>query len=131
MMNGSNALLDIQMGSDGAMYIMNYSGYRTYDTKSGLIRITYNGTCQPAVVPLLNARIRDARTLMDVHGLNVNVLATGIHSLEVRNLLGKVMASRNGTGLAHYTFTELKSPGIYLVYLNSTEGRRVQKIIRQ
>ena len=131
LMNTSNSITDLQMGSDGAMYVMNYSGYRTYDAKAGLLRITYNGTCQPAVVPLLNAHIRDARTLMEVRGLNVSILATGIHSVEVRSLSGKLMASRKGSGLARYTFDELKNPGIYLVYLNSDEGRRVQKIIRQ
>ena len=79
----------------------------------------------------LEQAIRDARKLLEVKGLDVSILTSGNHTLEVRDITGKQLASRKGQGFTHYTFNELRNPGVYLLYFSSPEGRRVQKIMRQ
>ena len=60
----------------------------------------------------LEQAIRDARKLLEVKGLDVSILTSGNHTLEVRDITGKQLASRKGQGFTHYTFNELRNPGL-------------------
>lgn len=48
--------LELQVGPDGILYAINYSGFRTWGPKTGLLRIEYRGNCHPVpTAPLARA----------------------------------------------------------------------------
>ncbi len=124
-----NALTDLNMGTDGALYVINYAGYRTTSAATGLYRVEYRGTCRPST-PILPDLRAGARNLLELRGLEVSVLTSGNHSLEVRDLQGKTVAFRQGKGQARYSFSDLKTPGVYLLNFSSAEGKAARKLVK-
>lgn len=95
-----NAPLDFQAGPDGALYIINYAGYRTVTAGTGIIRIEYTGTCRPSVPKLetpVSARVFRAETgpaggrSLRLPGRNLSVTFLGAHGLEIRDLRGRIL----------------------------------------
>lgn len=93
-----NAPLDFQAGPDGALYVLNYAGYRTVTAGTSIMRIEYTGTCHP-VTPTLEqpvavrmeagrAASNGERTLR-LRGNRMSVTFTGPHGLEIRDLQGR------------------------------------------
>jgi cytochrome c len=110
---------DIQMGPDGALYIMNYSGFRTWNAQTGLLRVEYHGSCQP-VATLPNLKLAQLRA--SFQGNIISVEQAGPHELEVRNLAGQLEFYRKGSGLAQYDLRDLLGPGIHLYKVTTPDG---------
>lgn len=136
-----NAPLDFQTGPDGAFYVVSYAGYRTSTSATAIIRIDYNGTCRPALPKLETpSAIASARTgagigpeigLLPGRELSLAVKSAGPFALRLRDLSGKVLAERGGTGSMHVTFGEARAAGVYLVTVAGREGSRTLKLVRQ
>ncbi|MDB5047129.1 MAG: secreted glycosyl hydrolase [Fibrobacteres bacterium] len=135
--------LDMQAGPDGALYVNNYDGYRTSGPNTGLIRIEYIGDCHPAEPKLetsTSIAFQAARQGLawqgphvDVNmanGLSVTVATSERFSLEVRDLMGRPVASRSAQGTAPVALTEVRSAGIYFLHVKTSEGTQVIKVVR-
>jgi cytochrome c len=134
--------LDIQQGPDGALYVNNYDGYRTSGTNTGLIRIEYTGDCHPAEPklettttvgapwadrsPLSGPRVE----ILPGAGFSVSVATSGEFTLQVRDLMGRPLASRTAKGPAPVSLEEVKQAGVYLLQVTSAEGVKSMKVIR-
>ncbi len=136
--------LDMQTGPDGALYVNNYDGYRTSGPNTGIIRIEYTGDCHPAEPKLETVpttAFRPSRPEMAFSGPRVDVtrsssgisvaLATeGAFTLDVRDLMGRPVASRNAQGSAPVSLAEVRNPGIYFLNIKSAAGVQIIKIVR-
>ena len=135
--------LDIQQGPDGALYVNNYDGYRTSGTNTGLIRIEYTGDCRPAEPKLetptssigapwaRNPSLSGPRVeLLSGAGFSVSVATAGEFTLQVRDLMGRPLASRSAKGPAPLALNEIKQAGVYLLQVTASEGVRTLKVVR-
>jgi glucose/arabinose dehydrogenase len=128
--------LQIKAGPDGALYVVNYDGYRTVGANTGIVRIEYSGTCHPAEPKLEQpSQVADRpakgpeAVITMAQGLSVEVSTEGAFTARVSDLLGRPLAMRQGRGRSKLVFNELHGPGVYLFSLKSSEGFSVQKIV--
>jgi hypothetical protein len=124
-----NAMLDLDMGPDGALYAVNYAGYRTTSATSGIFRIRYRGTCLPGPTSITMHRpapTMDAR----VNGVWLEVLSHGRHRAEVRDLSGRLVWFREGDGQARYDIREFGAAGgMRMLTVTGPSGRFVRKLM--
>jgi cytochrome c len=129
-------ILDFQTGPDGAFYFVNYAGYRDWTSKTGIVRITYKGACRPNVDlgPATVGIDRNAAATPGaearVSGNLLTVAAQGAHSLEIRDLAGRVMLSRRGRGPATYGLESIRGAGVCVASLTTAQGRSSLKLVR-
>ncbi len=109
--NSSGTLLEQQFGPDGALYILNYNGYRTSTANTGLYRVRYRGSCRPEAVSLAHDRaIRLAANYRLERGV-LTVGEHGAHRAEVRDVAGRVLWSHRAEGPARYDLRVLLADG--------------------
>jgi cytochrome c len=127
--------LEIKAGPDGALYVVNYDGYRTVGANTGLVRIEYTGSCRPAEPKLekptaLAMGGRRAPTLSIRQGqvLMVAIETEGEFSLRVTDLAGRLAATREGRGRATLELREARGPGVYLLSLRTSGATLVRKV---
>jgi cytochrome c len=137
-----HAPLDMQFGPDGALYVNNYDGYRTVGPNTGIVRIDYGGGCSPAL-PKLEGTTNIAKTgvtganlgprieVNQVSGLSIAVGTEGAYTLEVLDLAGRPVASRQAHGPAPIALSEVREAGVYFLQVKSEAGLQVVKIIRR
>jgi cytochrome c len=125
----SNGLLEMDMGPDGALYVMNYSGYRTTSATSGIIRIAYTGSCRPTSVPVAFGADLRAPTIR-LSGATVNITSGGAHRAEIRDLSGRLVWSRQGRGPASYNLHEATGSGLRILTVVAPGERFTQKLFR-
>ncbi len=116
--------LDMLMGSDGALYVVNYAGYRTTSSKTGLIRVEYRGACHPttgllSAVPLPG---------MDLHGLELTV--SGPSACEARDPSGRLEWSRKDEGALQLDLRKFLRPGLHLITVSTAAGKFAAKVVR-
>jgi cytochrome c len=134
--------LDIESGPDGALYVVNYAGYRTTVPGTNIIRISYTGTCSPAE-PKLETSVSIAEQgnqnrwmgpdlkISQAPGLSVLITSSGAFTLKVLDILGRAMATRWGHGEMKFTLPEINQAGIYFLSVQAPEGRVTRKFIRK
>ena len=127
--------LDMQIGPDGALYVVNYAGYRTVTANTSIVRIEYTGSCRPADITGVMARSGAAPgPRLDVlpgGELSVGVAATGAFTLEVLDIRGRSVASRSGKGESRLRLEEVRNPGVYILRAVSADGVASRKIVRK
>jgi glucose/arabinose dehydrogenase len=147
---GISALLDLQQGPDGALYVLNFncvggfnSGPNHYgDRCSGILRIEYKGAAcsDPALYPAgsVSAMEKDGRIERgQVDWLHLgpdlfSVLADGAHSIRILDVQGRVMASIRGEGRRDYAFPEgLRSNTVYFLKVESERGINVRAFLNR
>jgi cytochrome c len=126
---GSNGLLEMEMGPDGALYVLNYSGYRSTTPTSGILRIAYTGSCRPAVLPVAFGRDLRAPSIR-LSGGRVNISSGGPHRAEIRDLSGRLVWSRQGRGPAVYDLHEASGFGLGLLTVTVPGERFSRKLFR-
>lgn len=129
--------LDMQFGPDGALYVNNYSGYRTVSSTTGIVRIEYTGSCRPLEPVEIVQRGGDSPfrgprfDVIPGEVLSVGVAAAGDFTLEVRDFMGRPVASRQGRGETRVRLDEVRNPGVYVLQVASAEGRTSRKFVRE
>ncbi|MDB5047401.1 MAG: hypothetical protein JWO30_472 [Fibrobacteres bacterium] len=122
-------ITDFQTGPDGAFYFVNYAGYRDFTSKTGIVRIVYKGTCRPTTT---NAFSKPAWVDRDVQllGSVVSISAAGSHTLQVKDLAGRLLESRSGRGRASYDLAGIRNAGLCVVTVATEQGSFAWKMIR-
>ena len=138
---GIGALVDLQQGPDGALYVANLNctgGFESGPTKysdacSGVLRIEYKGNCadtalHPPGNPVTGilARERIERGAVDWVSIGpgmFSVLADGPHAVRILDLRGRVAASMLGEGRKEYAVpASLGASEVYLLEVKSMRG---------
>jgi hypothetical protein len=122
-------ILDFQVGPDGAFYFVNYSGYRGFTSKTGIVRIVYNQECHPSQPNALPKPLW-AEQDVQVHGARVSVATAGMHRLEVKDVSGRVLAMRAGRGGAEYDLSGIRANGLLVVTIATEKGAFAFKLFR-
>ncbi len=127
-------ILDFQTGPDGAFYFVNYAGYRDWTSKTGIVRVTYKGTCRPDVdlgpKTVALTHIAAPGSMLRVDGARVSFQVPGHHILEVKDLAGRSLAAFRGEGYASYDLSGIKSTGIRVVTATTSQGKTAWKMFR-
>lgn len=110
--------IEIRMGPDGALYVMNYAGYRSTSAATGLLRIEYVGSCQPVGIGPQKTVSKD----IELHGLSLTIASAGTHHLDIMDLRGRRIWSHGGRGPAQYPFSWIRKSGIYLVNVKTEKA---------
>lgn len=120
--------IDLDFGPDGALYLVNYFGYRTTSPGTGLIRIEYKGACNvPVSAPPLVRR----GSGVDFSGGTVRIDMAGPWKAEVRNLAGRVLWRREGVGPLRHDLAPSMNPGLHVLMISHPSGRFTAKFVRQ
>jgi cytochrome c len=89
-------LLNLQIGPDGALYYLNYSGWMSTDAETRIGRLEYTGTCRPSLpVPTLPSALAnpgDRRRLTAPGTLGRISIPEGYRMAEVFDLSGRLSA---------------------------------------
>lgn len=116
--------LEIQVGPDGILYAVNYSGFRTWGPKTGLLRIEYRGNCHPvALAPPARAAAAprwDGR-LLSLHGP---------HVVTLRRLDGAMLRRWKADGASTKEIAPLadQGGGMYLLDVETASGRMTKRV---
>jgi hypothetical protein len=117
------------VGPDGAFYFVNYAGYRDFTSKTGIVRIVYNGSC---VSTSINAHAKPewVERSVQVSGSAILVTAAGRHALQVKDLSGRLIAEYAGQGPAKYDLGGIMKSGVCVATLTTGQGSFAWKMIR-
>jgi glucose/arabinose dehydrogenase len=125
--------LDLKFGPDGALYVVNYAGYRSVTQTTGLVRIDYVGACRPAEPKLevpsstalagggpnqAGARVEFLRG----RSLAVSVAVSGRVELEVHDLRGQRLLGKTSFGSTPISLAEIQRAGAYLLRVQTSHG---------
>jgi glucose/arabinose dehydrogenase len=147
--NGINALVDLQQGPDGAIYVANLScngGSASGSTKysdgcSGILRIEYKGAAcsDPNLYPrgsmtdptgVFGGMTRIDRGSVDwvrIASNHFSVIAEGTHAIRFLDMQGKVVASMQGEGEKQYALpSNLAQRTLYVLEVRSSRGVNVR-----
>jgi cytochrome c len=116
-------------GPDGALYIVNYSGFFSSDAGTHIGRLEYAGTCSPVTGAF--ARRPDSPADFGFDARALWVTAPGPSRVMIRDAAGKAIFAARQNGPARYALgNRLARPGVYLATLESAGGPRTVKQVR-
>ena len=124
-----NGILDFQAGPDGAFYFVNYAGYRSVTSATGLVRIVYNGTCRPGTVSSVN-RPEWVVGAIQLQGSLLSVTSQGAHTVEVKDISGRLLARFQGQGPARHDLSETHIHGLAVITVSTELGNYSWKLVR-
>jgi glucose/arabinose dehydrogenase len=133
-----NGLLELEMGPDGALYVLHYGGYRTNSAATGIFRIEYRGTCRPTSVSVAFQRERSGVEMASLNGKMLHVTATGDHRVEMRDASGRLLWARGAPGAADYDLGSLNGSagsgrgtmGLRILTVTASGERFVRKFMQ-
>jgi hypothetical protein len=114
--------VDIEMGPDGAMYVINYAGWFGPASTTGIVRIDYTGSCRPELATSI-ARVE--RAVVRGSGMKVEIDgAEGRYELAIADLRGRTLATFTGSGAASYDVAAAVGhrAGLYVARLATSAG---------
>lgn len=126
--------LDFQQGPDGALYVINYSGWFNATVTTAIIRIEYSGSCRPGTVALSGAAVAPGRTHLKLRGPILEVGEVGRHTLQIADMQGRVVASFQGEGAASYDLSRVTEgrgalSGLYMARLATAAGSHSRAVV--
>ncbi|MDB5104416.1 MAG: carbohydrate-binding protein [Fibrobacteres bacterium] len=124
--------IDLQVGPDGALYIMNYAGWFGPATTTGIQRIEYSGTCRPELATALAEAPSLAKALVTSRGSILDVAgANGAYALEIGDLQGRTLAEYHGSGDRSFDLTGLigNRTGLYTAKLVSGGATSMHRVL--
>lgn len=122
--------VDMQMGPDGAIYIMNYAGWFGPAAGTGIVRIEYTGACR-IPVGIAQAPIAPSQGGFRALGWSVAVSAPGVHALDLADLQGRSVASFKSEGPARHDVAAASGirAGAYIATLRTASGSVSRRIV--
>lgn len=114
--------LEVQVGPDGVLYAVNYSGFRTWDAKTGLIRIEYRGNCHP-VSTGLGAPLSGRGPAVRLQGLRLAIEEPGPHAVTLRRTDGTLARAWRGEGRVEMDLSGGLEPGVVHLEVETASGR--------
>ncbi len=114
--------LDFQQGPDGALYIINYSGWMTATETTALVRIEYSGNCRPEPVIATGRMPTPDNRSFTIRGQVMEILESGRHVLEITDLAGSRLARYEGEGAKSYDLSVAAKgrAGLYITRLTTS-----------
>ncbi len=129
--------LDFEFGPDGALYVLSYGeSWRAADSKTGIVRIEYKGSCLPTDFVSKIGTVSINKTQLDqntfkMENQSFSILSEGPHILEIHDIAGRLVFAKTGIGPARYSMLEIPKNGIYLLRLQNAAGVFSKKLIRE
>jgi hypothetical protein len=121
----------MQVGPDGAFYVMNYAGYFSTLNTTSIVRISYKGTCRPEVSISIADRIGPSGSLLEIQGSRVSVGALARSELKVRDMNGRTVYSERLQGTKEFDLAPMLrgKGGVYAVSLASGANVLSRKVV--
>ena len=137
---GVSALVDLQQGPDGALYVANLNcnggvnsgSFHHSDTCSGILRIEYKGTCADTglyprnTMTGIRSMERIDRGMVDwvrVGPESFSVRTEGPHAIRILDVQGREAASMRGDGRKEYRLPEaLAHNELYILEVKTNRG---------
>ena len=127
-----NNPVDIVQGPDGALYVTDWGGGccsgSPGNTNSGIVRVTYTGTCQdpglyPGTTAISNAIPHGDVSWLRVGGKSFSVLSSGPHEARIMDAQGRVLNSLKGQGWKDYDMpSNLSGNTLYFLQVKTEQG---------
>ncbi len=123
------AMLGMELGSDGALYVLNYAGWFNSTAETRISRIEYNGNCSdPSKVPKLSTSIASRKNLTEagirVLGERINLGdARGVQLFDLRGRMVWSATRANTTTEGWVTIPEQFRSGLYQVRMITANTR--------
>ena len=114
--------IDFQAGPDGALYVLNYSGWFNSTPGTSILRIEYTGSCHPVGISPSEGRRAGGFALK---GWLARVEATGGHTFQVLDMRGSALKTFQGHGAQSYDVKRILDghPGGLYVLRLIADGR--------
>lgn len=122
--------MDLDMGPDGALYVINYAGYRTTTARTGILRIEYRGSCKSTVNLAEQAAPAPTEAGMVFDGRQLRVTSKGHHFAMVRDLAGRMIWRGQGSGEAVYDLGAMAAKGLLVLEATTSTGTFRTKFVR-
>lgn len=122
--------LAARIGPDGALYVLNYSGYYTTD-RPAVERLGYSGTC--SLEP--NTGLQSPRpSKPDIVRKASRIAVLASHEITLRDLNGQILYQKLVDGAADYSFAELRREvrlpqGVGLLTLRTENSLFTEKMV--
>jgi cytochrome c len=121
--------ISFEQGADGALYIVNYSGFFSATSGTHIGRLEYAGSCFPTTSAASRPSPSRPEFVFDARGLRID--ATGPSRIIIRDAAGKLLFSARQDGPARYPLGDrLAQAGVYLATLETAAGVRSLTLIR-
>jgi glucose/arabinose dehydrogenase len=129
--------LQAQFGPDGALYILNYAAGDYALGNSGVIKISYTGTCLPATSIKGDGYTSNgaygSRIAIKFEGNALGIQEAGAHEFTLQDVSGRTLFRRTGTAGAEYQLNQLRlnlglSTGIYTLRVRTDRGMFVRNV---
>lgn len=118
--------LDMQMGPDGGLYVVNYAGYRTTSARTGIVRVEYRGSCRPVSIP---GGLRTGAGAA-LYGTILEIRALGTSACEVRDPGGRLEWAWQGAGDVRIDLRKFLRPGLHFLTVATPMGVLTSKVLR-
>jgi cytochrome c len=118
--------LDMLMGTDGALYVVNYAGYRTTSTRTGIMRVEYHGLCHPATRMAKSSQHGRAQ----LQGMSLIFIGEEAFQCKVFDPSGRLEFSRIIKGEKKLDLAVLLAKGLHLVTVTTSSNSFSVKLIR-
>lgn len=122
-----NNPMALEFGSDGALYVVNYHGYRTFGARTGLMRIEYRGNCR---VPVASGPLTRRGVDVEVAGTAVRIGLEGRSIIEVRDPSGRLAWRGESQGPMRRDLGPVLKPGLHILTVTHPSGRFTAKMVR-
>jgi cytochrome c len=121
--------VDLKLGPDGALYVINYAGWFGAASTTGIVRVEYAGSCRTPVG--VEPRRETLRGAFRAYGRTLEVTVAGAHDLTLSDLNGRAVAAFRGEGAARYDLSPALAgrAGTFLAVLETPSGRETRRIV--